>query len=55
MLYSAGTSNKGPSEKGTTSLQKTLPISQSLYAIHFQLPKKGQPPSLQGAKWLVPK
>ncbi len=48
-MYS-GTSNKGPSEKGTTSLQMTLPIStKSAYAIHLK-----RKTSLQGTKWMVP-
>ncbi len=43
MCYSR-TSNKGPSEKGTTSLQGTLPISQKRIYDTFQLLKRGQPP-----------
>ncbi len=52
-LKYSGTSIKGPSEKGTTSLQMTLPISPKVYtvhvhAIHFRFPKRGQPPYNKG-------
>ncbi len=52
-LQYSGTSIKGPSEKGTTSLQMTLPISPKVYtvhvhAIHFRFPKRGQPPYNKG-------
>ncbi len=44
----SGTSDKGPSKKGTTSLQNTLPISPTVYScmelIYFQHPIRGQPP-----------
>ncbi len=58
-IHYSGTSNKSPSEKGTTSLQRKghVPYSEkyiilytcTLYAIHFQHAKRG-------TKWLlVPK
>ncbi len=31
VLYYSGTSNKGPSEKGTTSIQRTFQISPKAY------------------------
>ncbi len=58
-MYS-GTSNKDPLRKGqplykgNLSTKDTSNIPKSVYATHFQLPKRGQPP-LQGTKWLVPK
>ena len=50
----SGTSNKGPSEKGTTSLQRTLPISPKVYIQYISTSEK-RTASLQGTKWLVPK
>ncbi len=52
MYMYSGTSVKGPSENGTTSLQRTLP--------HFQLANRFsmfemRTASLQGTKWLAPK
>ncbi len=52
-MYSR-TSNKGPFEKGTTSLQGTLPISLKEYMQYISTSKK-RTTSLQGTKWLVPK
>ncbi len=52
--YYSGTSNKEPSEKGTTSLQRTLPISPRVYMQYISFSEK-RTTTLQGTKWLVPK
>ena len=44
----------GPSEKGTTSLQGTLPIPPKVYICNRLIFEK-RTASLQGTKWLVPK
>ncbi len=45
-VYYSGTSNTGPSKKGATSLQRTLPISPRVYkAIHFKLRKEDHFPT----------
>ncbi len=52
-MYSR-TSNKGPSEKGTTSQQRTLPMSLKVYMQYISTSEK-RTASLQGTKCLVPK
>ncbi len=52
-LYSR-TSSIGPSEKGTTSLQGTLPISPKVYMQYIPTSER-RTASLQGTKWLVTK
>ncbi len=49
----SGTSNKEPSEEGTTSLQRTLPIFPTCICNTFST-SENRTTSLQRTKWLVP-
>ncbi len=48
---------KDPSSKGQPLYKGHFQYPQSIYAIHFNIQKKGlkRAASLQGTKWLVPK
>ncbi len=50
----SGTSNKGPAEKGTTSLQRILPIPPKVHVQYISTSEK-KTTFLQGIKLLVPK